>query len=304
MPKKLIITLIVASIIVFLSGCMEVIPTPFTETFEKEYSIEGVSSLEVYNFNGSVTIRIWDKDTVKVFYTKKATFSKSDLNNVRITVEKGKTLLVKSEKLTANPQVSITYEISIPKNLEISNIETSNGKINIDGTSGYAILRSSNGGITIKSHSGNVDASTSNGNIDIENVTGDVNIRTSNGGMTIYNIKGKGKFETSNGGIEAKSVSSIISARTSNGKINVELLSTQQGGADLSTSNASITCSISKKLNLDIDASTSNGKIEISNIDIVASTISERVLRGKLGTGGAPLSITTSNASIYITGID
>ncbi len=304
MPKKLIITLMVASIIMFLSGCMEAIPTPFTESFEKEYSIEGASSLEVYNFNGSVTIQIWNKDTVKVFCTKKATFSKSDLNNVKITVEKGKTLLVKSEKLTTNPQVSITYEISIPKDFEISNIETSNGKINIEGTFGYAMLRSSNGGITIKSHSGNIDASTSNGNIDIENVTGDVNIRTSNGGMIIYNIKGNGKFETSNGGIEARSVSSIVSARTSNGKINVELLSTQQGGADLSTSNASITCSLSRKLNLDIHASTSNGKIEISNIDIITSTVSERVLRGKLGIGGALLSITTSNASIYIEGTD
>ncbi len=303
MKRFLVFALAISFIFVFI-GCMEIIPTPFTETFENTYPVEGVSGIEVYNFNGSVTISIWDKNEVKVYAVKKTVLGKGELDNAKITVEKGNILRIKTEKITLNPQVSVTYEISIPKSLEVLSIESSNGKIKIEGTKGDCYLRSSNGGITVLSHEGNINASTSNGGIDAENINGDAFLTTSNGEMKVYNIQGKVKLETSNGAIEAKNIKRISGARTSNGKINVEILSTQEGGADIVTSNGSISCSISRKLNFNFEVSTSNGNIEVSNLDVVTQSFSENYILGKIGTGGDLLRISTSNAKIYIIGIE
>lgn len=299
--KLLLVSLV---LLIFLGGCIEAIPTPFTEKYENEYKTIGVESIAVYNFNGSVSVRPWDRDTVKVICTKKAMFSKADLDRVAIAVEEGKTLTIKAEKLTPNPQVSVTVEISIPFGFAVYTIDTSNGKISLEGASGNTYLKSSNGGVTAKSHTGSLYISTSNGSIEVENISGDVSSITSNGSITAYKIQGKGEFETSNGRMDLKAVNSIASARTSNGSIEIELLSSQSSGCHISTSNASIACSISKKLNLDVECSTSNGKITVSNLQLSSSSISDKYVRGKIGNGGAMLYISTSNGSITLTGTD
>jgi len=55
---------------------------------------------------------------------------------------------------------------------------------------------------------------------------------------------------------------------------------------------------------LNIDSSTSNGKIEVKDLEVTPITSSDRILRGKLGSGGDLLTITTSNANIYLMRMD
>jgi len=286
MIKKITILLSILLIAFIFTGCYEKIPAINSEIFEETYTVENGMSLEVYNFNGSVTISKWDSNTVKVRAEKKTNFGKTELENVKINVERGTNLVVKSEKLAINPKVSITYDIKIPNFMTLTDIETSNGGIKIEGCKGNVFLRSSNGGI------------------DVFDYEGDINGITSNGGIRVKDIQGFVKLDTSNGGIEAKGISGIIGIRTSNGKIDVEVPSVQKGGADISTSNGSITAYISRKLNLNIDSSTSNGKIEVKDLEVTPITSSDRILRGKLGSGGNLLTITTSNANIYLMRMD
>lgn len=302
--KKFFVFAIILSLILTFTGCIESLPTPFSETFDNTYPASESVEIEVHNFNGSITLTSWDKNEVRVYALKKSMFSKADLDKAKITVDNGKTFIIKSEKVGTNPQVSITYEIYFPKNLVITTVETSNGKIKMEGTSGDCFVRSSNGGITIISHAGSINASTSNGGIDVQNISGDAYLNTSNGAITVYSIGGKVKAETSNGELNIKNVKTILGARTSNGKIIVELPNTQESELELVTSNGSINCSIPRRLNLNIEATTSNGKIETSNIDIITQSFSNNYIRGKIGSGGNLLRISTSNANIYIVGID
>jgi hypothetical protein len=304
MIKKITILLSILLIAFIFTGCFEKLPAINSEIFEETYPVESGMSLEVYNFNGSVTISKWDSNTVKVRAEKKTNFGKTELRNVKINVERGTNLVVKSEKLAINPKVSITYDIKIPNFMTLTDIETSNGGIKIEGCKGNVFLRSSNGGIDVFDYEGDINGITSNGGIIAEKVNGNCDLRTSNGGIRVKDIQGFVKLDTSNGGIEAKGIGGIIGIRTSNGKIDVEVSAVQKGGADISTSNGSITAYISRKLNLNIDSSTSNGKIEVKDLEVTPITSSDRILRGKLGSGGDLLTITTSNANIYLMRMD
>jgi len=57
-------------------------------------------------------------------------------------------------------------------------------------------------------------------------------------------------------------------------------------------------------LNIDIEAETSNGKIEVKDLNLITNTIKGNYLKGKLNNGGETLSIKTSNASIYLSKLD
>ena len=304
MIKKISLMLFILLIAFTFSGCFEKLPAINSEIFEETYPVESGVGLEVYNFNGSITISTWDNNTVKVWAEKKTNFGKSELGNAKISVEKGTNLVVKSEKLSENPKISITYDIKIPGFMTLTDIETSNGGINLDRCKGDVFLRSSNGGMDIFDYEGNINAITSNGGITAEKVKGNGDFRTSNGGIKVKDAEGFVKLDTSNGGIEAKGITGIESIKTSNGKIEVEIPAIKSGGVDISTSNGSITAYISRKLNLNIDSSTSNGKIEVKDLELTLITSSDRVLRGKLGSGGDLLNITTSNANIYLMGLD
>jgi hypothetical protein len=304
MKRKVVLILSFLVIAFMLTGCIESLPALNTETFEQTYPFQSGMALEVYNFNGSVTITTWDSNNVQVHAEKKTNFGKSELNTAKISVEQSKNLIIKSEKLSINPRVNITYDIKVPTSMAIQDIETSNGGINLDRCNGNALLRTSNGGMNIFDYTGNIDATSSNGGLTFQKVKGNLNLSTSNGGIRVQDIQGFVRLNTSNGGIEVKGVEGISDIRTSNGKIEVEVPGLQGGGGSISTSNGSITAYISRKLNLNLDVSTSNGKINIEGLDLILSTSSDRMIKGRLGTGGDLLTITTSNANVYISNLD
>lgn len=304
MIKKISLILSILLVTFIFTGCFEKLPAINSEIFEETYPVESGMGLEVYNFNGSVTITTWSNNTIKVWAEKKTNFGKTELENVKISIEKGTNLVVKSEKLTLNPRLSITYDIKVPASMALQDIETSNGGINIEKSNGNVFLRTSNGGIEVFDYEGDIIGITSNGGITAEKVKGNGDFRTSNGGIRVKDIQGSVKLDTSNGGIEAKGIGSLISARSSNGKIDVEVPAIGTGGASISTSNGPVYAYISRKLNANVDASTSNGKIDVKDLELTLITSSDRVLRGKIGSGGDLLTITTSNANVYLMGLD
>lgn len=77
--KKITILLSILLIAFIFTGCFEKLPAINSEIFEETYTVENGMNLEVYNFNGSVTINKWDSNTVKVRAEKKTNFGKTNL---------------------------------------------------------------------------------------------------------------------------------------------------------------------------------------------------------------------------------
>jgi len=136
--------------------------------------------------------------------------------------------------------------IVVPDAVGVS-IDTSNGRIIIDGLAGTATLKSSNGAITVKDHQGDVNAQTSNGRIEAHGVTGSLDLDTRNGAISITEAL------------------STVKAVTNNGRINVKLAGEQSGSVTLKSSNGGIDFEPGPSFVGALSARTSNGGVKLND---------------------------------------
>lgn len=231
------------------------------EEFHNTYKVESGTRLNLYNINGGINISKCDEDYVDVYALKKTRYGEKELEKVKIKVSINGDMVIRTRHLKKNARVSVDYEIKVPSNVTVNHINTSNGRIELEGTKGDSILTTSNGRITVKNVDGNVSARTSNGRINIIGTPG------------------------------------ILKATTSNSSIKAEIPSIRQD-IDFTTSNGSIDLYISADLDANIEMRTSNGKVSIHSIQILTSEMSKTYAKGKIGNGGNTINITTSNGKI------
>ncbi len=140
---------------------------------------------------------------------------------------------------------------------------------------------------------------TSNGRITVNGLAGEADLRTSNGRIIAQDFAGNVRAESSNGAIELTSVLGA-SADTSNGRIEVALKDGATGPVDLESSNGGITLRVASSFAGDVDCKTSNGGVscDVANAQTISKNRSSATFR--IGVGGATSTIRTSNGRIQV----
>lgn len=128
-----------------------------------------------------------------------------------------------------------------------------------------------------------------------------IDASTVNGGLDIAGATAAVLAKTVNGGIEASSLGGPVRASTVNGGIRVRAGSMGDGPVEYSTVNGGVTLELPEGLNVDLDMSTVNGSVSSDDFPItVQGRLDRRHIRGKIGTGGPTLKISTVNGSIRL----
>lgn len=259
-PALKVVVLLVVLILslLFSAGCSR---TRVTEDFFQSYLVRSGTVLEIYNPNGQVTVTGSDHDKVEIAALKETYHGQSALDEVDIFIDIGEIMIIETVHSVDGKDVTVSYDIKVPEGVEVSVVECSNGNIDVQGISGSPVL------------------STSNGNINVSAVGGVVSARSSNGDLDIKTVEGLGYLRTSNGDIIAD-------------------LPDIREDLDIRTSNGLISLSINPELALNLEASTSNGEISFSNLDLETTLQEQTLLAGIMNGGGPKLNIATSNGSI------
>ena len=215
---------------------------------------------------------------------------------------------------------SMHFEIRVPRQVEVY-VDTSGGRIDLEGIEGKADLRTSGGGIGAEDVHGDLVADTSGGPIEISGVDGDVRADTSGGRISIADVSGKAIADTSGGGISMRDVGGAIVADTSGGGIKIEgagdsvradtsggpvLVEFAPGngmGGTLSSSGGRVTAVVDPGVSLDIDASTSGGSVRTNVPLTIRGEVSKSAIQGELNGGGALLKLRSSGGGIRIESI-
>jgi DUF4097 and DUF4098 domain-containing protein YvlB len=255
-----LLTMVVLLAAVLSAGCMPSL-IQSSETYRKTIEAEDGATLEVRNRNGSIEISSWDNDYIDVYAIKRSAFGRSELEKVDIRVQSDGDIIIQTEYLQRNARVSVNYEIRVPVGLEVTKVNSSNGRISLRKIRGDVTAETSNGSIEIRDVNGSVSAKTSNGKVHISGVTGIREVKTSNGSISV----------------EIPEILDDITIRTSNGSIKLYLPG---------------------ELNADLDLSTSNGKVNTHGLEVFFRSFSNTHLNGKIGEGGSIIQVTTSNGSI------
>lgn len=122
---------------------------------------------------------------------------------------------------------------------------------------------------------------------------------TVNGGLTAEDVASPLTLVTVNGGIDLVTATGPVNATAVNGNVKAAI-SALAAGVELQTVNGSISVRVPPSIDAQLEASTVNGRVDTELPVQVTGKINQRHLKAMLGSGGAPLKLTTVNGSVSI----
>ncbi|MBN2099935.1 MAG: DUF4097 family beta strand repeat protein [Dehalococcoidia bacterium] len=281
------ISILLIVTLVFLVGVMALASSACTtqsavSTETDNFTVSAPITLDVTSFNGRIEVCAGSDNVVVV---------RAELRDIRrIEYEatqsaNGDEVIVTAENKgkwwfpAGNTEANIY--VTVPANTALR-LKTSDGKIEVQGTTRGGTLDTSNGDIVLEQVQGHFEATTSNGEVEIDTLDGSTFVRTSNGNVTVQEAKGEFNIKTSNGNVSFS------------GKM------TPSGSNRLVSTNGDIVVELTGTHSLNLDASTSFGEVDCE-MPILATKTETDHLVGTIGTGeAADLHIETSNGDVII----
>jgi DUF4097 and DUF4098 domain-containing protein YvlB len=204
------------------------------ETFDRTFDVRPGAVFTLTNTNGHINVRGWDQPRIHVHAIKHIESRDGDaardaMKALTLSLSQpngGLSIDTKYPKTSngvfdwiagTNVNISVTYEVTVPRNMDLK-LETTNGAIEASDVRGSHKIETTNGHITLSHCSGDVDAETTNGSIEAE--------------LTTVNAARGMRFETTNGHITARlprTFAARIDAANSNGSIESDLPVTVNG---------------------------------------------------------------------------
>ncbi len=159
---------------------------------------------------------------------------------------------------------------------------------------------SSNGKICLEGLERSIRARSSNGAIAIREVNGDIDVTTANARVCCRGTHGRLHARSSNGKIEVGGHNGSIDASTSNGIIRATVDALGNEGVSLATSNGRIVLELPEHSDADVDIHVENGHIRNDRDLEEQSADANGRVRGRIGKGGIPIRLRTSNGTIAL----
>jgi hypothetical protein len=256
--------------------------------FEAVFDAPDAGRIQVVNANGKTRVIGEDREDVVLRGHKNARAESEQaaealLDSIRVRPEEVAGVLTLEAEIPRkwNRHGSIDLELRVPQHTAVD-VSSSNGKVCLTG------LRHG-----VRAHS-------SNGSIRLDDVSGDIDITTANAQVCCHCTCGRLVARSSNGKIEVGDHSGAIDATTSNGLIHATLTALDPEGVTLATSNGRIVLELPEKPDADVDIRVDNGVIR-SDLAL-GNEVREAAgrLRGRLGRGGNPIKLRTSNGTISV----
>lgn len=244
-----------------MAGCVSV-DDNIKEDFKGSYDAPPGTVLTVLSINGYVEIESIVGDAIKLDAIKVSNKGQDGMDRIHIDVTETTDLVTITARIEGNQgSLGVRMKLQVPAGVHVTDVETSNGRIELRGTTGNSTLE------------------TINGDVWVQDVNGFVKVSTDNADITVKNTDGIRDLKTSNGLIDAE----------------IQALA---GDTKVETANGPITLHINDGLDVHMTASTSNRDITVHD-DLVTDTDgSATELDGTLGTGAIKLMIDTDNGDI------
>jgi DUF4097 and DUF4098 domain-containing protein YvlB len=246
----------------------------FERTDHLTSQVSSGSTLSVETDFGSITIR--GEDTTECNVVADVTVRAPTEQEAEEIAQKVKVhlapqgsnllLYVEHPELKNNRSVGVSFEITVPRNIEIR-------------------------------------CETSYGSIEVEDIIGSINADTSFASITCLNVQGDLDLDTSYGSVECDNITSkSIEAESSFGSINIECSPSTPAdiNADIETSYGNIRFVAAPDFAGSVSAETSFGSIKTDLPIMVIGEISKDEITGTIGEGEGYLNLKTSFGSIRI----
>jgi DUF4097 and DUF4098 domain-containing protein YvlB len=214
-------------------------------------SVQPNARVQVQNFAGSVTVRAWDRNAVRVVAGR----PRRDEVQIR---GRDAAVTISTVSRTGAP-APLDYEITVPAraSLEIGGTYTD---ISIEGVRGSVSVTTVQGAVTLRGGDGVISLKSVEGAVTLQDAVGRIEVNGVNRGLTLRNVSGDITAETVNGSILLDGIeSSDVEAVTVNGRVMYDGSVRDRGRYRFGTHNGSITVSVPERSNVTVAAVTYQG---------------------------------------------
>lgn len=170
-----------------------------SEHFEHTYPLNAGGRVSLSNVNGSIIVEAWDRNEVKVEYTKVGD-TKDHLQDVEVRIDSRPDYLHietdygdwKRDKERGNwrtGKLQVEFHVMVPRGAVLNEIETVNGSVTVSNFTNYTKVSAVNGNVSATNLRGTANLSTVNGEVsaDFDRLeTGNkINLNTVNGAARV-----------------------------------------------------------------------------------------------------------------------
>jgi DUF4097 and DUF4098 domain-containing protein YvlB len=210
--------------------------------------------LSVNNFAGSIVVRTWEKDAVRV----EAEHSARDRINVRTT----EAVLRVGASSEHGPSRSVDFTLSVPRWMAV-NLEGTYVDIDLEGMQGEVTAETVGGDVRLKGGSGAVNLKSVEGIIEVEGSKGRITLNTVNEGIFVRDAAGDVAAETVNGDLTLERIeSNSIDVTTVNGDVTYDGAIRDGGTYRFATHNGDVELRVPDQINASVFVRTYRGDFE------------------------------------------
>jgi hypothetical protein len=241
-------------------------------------------SIEILGIDDSTEVSVIVNKIARAVNEEVAT---SSLERLSVRVEQdGKTIRVRVKREGGWRETYGTLrsdvEIGVPRDSDLK-LTTHDGRIELRNVRGEIEAESGDGRIHLNSVEGSVRARTADGSIVGEKLSGDFDGHTEDGRIELMGSFGGLRAVSSDGSITVDCVEAVPLTRN----------------WMLRSSDGSITFGVPAGFSAELEASTSDGRIE-SNLALIDAKVTSNRVRGTLGEGGKLVLIKTSDGRVRL----
>lgn len=230
--------------------------------------------LQVANFAGSVTIRPWDKNAVRIQAEAEG--------REKIAVKRDDDVLLIKAYSQRAAQHMVELEITAPSwmNLTVSGVNTD---VDIEGTKGRVRVDTVHGDIVVVGGRGQIELNAINQDIHLTDASGTVLSETVNGDLTLQRI-----------------ASDSVEVSTVNGEIFYEGTIRDRGIYRFTSHNGDVAIALPKTANATVNVSTFSGEFASDFPVMLSETKPGRRFCFTLGRGSAQVQLESFQGTIHI----
>lgn len=252
---------------------------------------DGVRRLVVEQHKGSVVVRAWNRDQIRV----EADLPRRSELDVR---RRGGTVFVELDR--PRPSIEVDYVINVPEDMDL-NIEGLKLDIEVEGVDGRIILESLQGGITVRNSRGRLDAETLSGGITVDGFDGDVMASSTSHSVTLSGVRGAIEVEAVSGTVDLYDITaSALSVESVSGGIEFSGSLGAAGHHHLTSHSGQVLLDLDPDMRLTLEVSHHSGSVDMDYPDATLVETHHGTSIFELNGGGADVEVETFSGRVTV----
>ena len=270
----------------------------------RSFAVNPGASITLRNISGDIRISSWDRSEVEMVAVK--TGDADNFDRVVSIIARPSNLDIRTQypDNISNVNLSVQYDLKVPRNVVLDNIETISGNIEITGIDGEVTAKTVSGDVRVSRISRKISLNNVSGDIHVSDITGSSAINTVSGDIRINRVGSSVRANSFSGdiNIESSAYEINLTASVFSGSIRFNGRLNPDGLYKINSFSGDVTLNLPADSNFVIDATTSKGSIK-SDFDIKGNRETQKKgerLKGVVGSDGPPVILSTSSGSIQI----